>query len=108
MSPPERTPGESPQAANARPRPNVTVPPTLPSPEGRERMALAGREREERVRFAGLGVLLEALDDQSPGVVDRAEVVLGHGVRPLGVAEEHGCLAVFGGGEVPGDGRPVP
>src|SRR6202011_1471478 len=69
---------------------------------------LPGREREERVRLACLRVLLEALDDQTPGVVDGAQVVLGHGRRPLGMAEEHGRFAVFGGGEVPGDGRPIP
>src|ERR1700704_3623020 len=68
----------------------------------------AGGEGEEWIRLARLGVLLEALDDQGPGVVDRAQVVLRDGRRPVRVTEEHTGLPVFGGGDVPGHGRPIP
>src|SRR3982074_907172 len=67
-----------------------------------------GREGEKRVRLAGLRVLLETLDDQAPRVVDRAQVILRHGCRPIRVAEHHTGLAVFGGGDVPAHGRPIP
>src|SRR6266702_7216678 len=70
--------------------------------------ALACRQGKEGVRLAALGVLLETLDDKAPGVVDRSEVVLRHRGRPVRVTEQHAGLPVFGGGDVPGDGRAIP
>src|SRR5205823_10526531 len=70
--------------------------------------ALPGRESEDGVGLAGLGVLLEALDDQAPGVVDAAEVVLGDGFRPVSVAEGDAGLATLGGEEVPAHRRVTP
>src|SRR5207244_7007821 len=63
--------------------------------------ALPGGEGEEGIRLSGLRVLLEALDDQAPGVVDAAQVILGDACRPVAVGEGRGGLAVLGGGEVP-------
>src|ERR1700736_750017 len=90
---------------------NVGPNPALPR-RGREgdarRRALPGCEGEEGVRPTALGVLLEPLDDEAPGVVDRAQVVLRDLVRPIRVAEQDPALAVFGGGDIPGHGRPLP
>src|SRR5207244_12480310 len=95
-------------------RPRSTSPltcstaPPCPPPEGKGKKSLAGREGEEGVRLAALGVLLETLDDEGPRVVDRAEIVLRHRGRPVGVTEQDTGLPVFGWGDVPGDGRAIP
>src|SRR2546428_2958230 len=70
--------------------------------------ALAGGKREERVRLSGLRVLLEPLDDQAPGVVDAAQVILGDASRPVAVTEGDAGLAVLGGGDVPAHCRIAP
>src|ERR1700694_1632867 len=70
--------------------------------------ALAGCEGEQGVWLTGLRVLLQTRDEQAAGVVVRTQVVVRDGRRPVRVPEEEAGLAIFGGADIPGDGRAVP
>src|SRR5207248_9257756 len=70
--------------------------------------ALPSGEGEERARLPGLGVLLHPLDDQAPGVVDAAQVILRDRRRPVRVTEGDTGLATVGGGDVPAHCRVAP
>src|SRR5205823_12633316 len=70
--------------------------------------ASPGGEGKEWVRLPALGVLLQALDDQAPGVVDAAQIVLRDRSRPVRVTEGDTGLATIGGGDVPAHRRVTP